>query len=446
MDADDTIRSLREALAASPDNLALRQLLGETLLAHGHYEAAETEFKGALKLDGQSQALMLLLAKSYRTQGKFSAAAIVLEQLVARGNDRARVDLARVLLSEGDVEQAVRQYKKALEADETLHDDELSERLGVGNDDDDDDDEILDGRVRNYDDDSNEDANLVPVRSDIKFLNVGGLADLKKEIAKKIVLPMQQPELYKAYGKKAGGGILMYGPPGCGKTFLAKATAGEVDAKFLCVGIHDVLDMWTGKSERNLHSIFETARKHRPCVLFFDEVDALGASRSEMRGSSGRQTINQFLAELDGLSSNNEDLLVLAATNAPWHMDNAFRRPGRFDRVIFVPPPDREARAEILRLQLAGKPQDNIDMNAIAAKTDRYSGADLGAIVDRAIEAKLDEAIAAGKPTPLRTKDLLKAAKLQRPTTSEWFATAKNYVLHANEGGLYDDLKHYLKL
>ncbi|MGK0519039.1 MAG: transitional endoplasmic reticulum ATPase, partial [Planctomycetota bacterium] len=138
MDADDTIRSLREALAASPDNLALRQLLGETLLAHGHYEAAETEFKEALKLDGQSQALMLLLAKSYRTQGKFSAAAIVLEQLVARGNDRARVDLARVLLSEGDVEQAVRQYKKALEADETLHDDELSERLGVGNDDDDD--------------------------------------------------------------------------------------------------------------------------------------------------------------------------------------------------------------------------------------------------------------------------------------------------------------------
>ena len=246
MDADDTIRSLREALAASPDNIALRQLLGETLLAHGHYEDAETEFKAALKLDGQNQGLMLLLAKSYRAQGKSSAAAIVLEQLVARGNDRARVDLARVLLSEGDVEQAVRQYKKALEADPTLHDDELSERLGVGNDESDEDAEVLDGRLRNFDGGSNEDPNLVPVRSDIKFLNVGGLTDLKKEIAKKIVLPMQQPELYKAYGKKGGGGILMYGPPGCGKTFLAKATAGEVDAKFLCIGIHDVLDMWIG--------------------------------------------------------------------------------------------------------------------------------------------------------------------------------------------------------
>lgn len=446
MDADDTIRSLREALAASPNNTALRQLLGETLLAHGHYEAAETEFKAALKIDGQSQPLMLLLAKSYRTQGKFSAAAIVLEQLVARGNDRARVDLARVLLSEGDVEQAVRQYKKALEADETLHDDELSERLGVGNDEFAADAEIIDGRLRNLDGETSDDPILVPIRSDIKFLNVGGLADLKKEIAKKIVLPMQQPELYKAYGKKGGGGILMYGPPGCGKTFLAKATAGEVDAKFLSIGIHDVLDMWIGKSERNLHGIFETARKHRPCVLFFDEVDALGASRGDMRGSAGRNTINQFLAELDGLTSNNEDLLVLAATNAPWHMDSAFRRPGRFDRVIFVPPPDREARAEILRLQLAGKPQEDIDIQAIAAKTDRYSGADLSAVIDRAIEAKLDEAISAGKPAPLRTKDLLKAAKIQRPTTTEWFAMAKNYVLHANEGGLYDDLKHYLKL
>lgn len=447
MDADDTIRSLRAALAASPDNLALRQLLGETLLAHGHYEDAESEFKAALKIDPHNQPLMLLLAKSYRTQGKSSAAAIVLEQLVSQGNDRARVDLARVLLSEGDIEEAVRHYKKALDADETLRDEELSERLGVGNDEEDSESELVDGRLRNFGGDPHDDdPKLVPVRSDVKFVNVGGLTDLKKEIAKKIVLPMQQPELYKAYGKKGGGGILMYGPPGCGKTFLAKATAGEVDAKFLCIGIHDVLDMWIGKSERNLHAVFETARNHRPCVLFFDEVDALGANRGDMRGSAGRQTINQFLAELDGLSSNNEDLLVLAATNAPWHMDSAFRRPGRFDRVIFVPPPDLEARAEILRLQLAGKPQEDIDVHAVAKKTDRYSGADLSAVVDRAIEAKLDEAILAGKPTPLRTKDLLKAAKQQKPTTTEWFATAKNYVLHANEGGLYDDLKNFLRL
>ena len=179
--------------------------------------------------------------------------------------------------------------------------------------------------------------------------------------------------------------------------------------------------------------------EHPPASLDFELA-------SYQKSATSRQTINQVLAELDGLGSDNEDLLVLAATNAPWHMDSAFRRPGRFDRVIFVPPPDLPARAEILRLKLAGKPQDDVDVHAIAKKTDRYSGADLAALVDRAIEDRLDEAMATGRPVPLRTKDLLAAAKKQRATTKEWFASAKNYVLYANDGGLYDDLKGYLKL
>src|SRR5262249_26015298 len=134
------------------------------------------------------------------------------------------------------------------------------------------------------------------------------------------------------------------------------------------------------------------------------------------------------------------------ATNAPWHMDSAFRRPGRFDRVIFVPPPDSEARAEILRLLLADKPQRDVDTKAVAARTDRFSGADLKAVVDRAVEKKLDDAMQSGVPEPLTTKDLLAAVKAQKPTTAEWFATARNYVLYANEAGLYDDLKAWLKL
>ena len=142
-----------------------------------------------------------------------------------------------------------------------------------------------------------------------------------------------------AYGKKVGGGILMYGPPGCGKTHLARATAGEVQAKFMSIGINDVLDMWMGNSERNLHSLFEQARRNRPCVLFFDEVGRIGRQqRSDMRQSSGRHLVNQFLAEMDGTTSNNEGVLILGATNAPWHVDSAFRRPGRFDQVLFVPP------------------------------------------------------------------------------------------------------------
>jgi len=262
----------------------------------------------------------------------------------------------------------------------------------------------------------------------------------------KIILPLRQPDLFKAYGKKAGGGILLYGPPGCGKTFLARATAGEVQAGFLAIGISDVLDMWIGQSEKNLHAIFEQARAHRPCVLFFDEVDALGANRTDMLKSGGRQIINQFLSELDGVQTNNDGLLILAATNAPWHLDPAFRRPGRFDRILFVPPPDEAARASILRLQLTGRPVDAMDFDALAKKTEGFSGADLKAVVDLAVEDKLRAAMKSGSIQPLRTGDLADAIKRHRPTVRDWFETARNYALYANQSGLYDDILTHLKL
>jgi SpoVK/Ycf46/Vps4 family AAA+-type ATPase len=283
-------------------------------------------------------------------------------------------------------------------------------------------------------------------RPAITFTQVGGMDQVKEEIRMKIIMPLEHPELFEAYGKRVGGGILMYGPPGCGKTFLARATAGEVHANFLAVGISDVLDMWIGSSEKNLHELFEQARRNPPCVLFFDEVDALGASRADMRQTAGRHLINQFLAELDGVQSANEGVLILAATNAPWHLDNAFRRPGRFDRILFVPPPDREARAAILKLMLTGKPADGVDFDAVAKKTDHFSGADMKAVVDVAVEAKLRDAMKSGKLEPLRTKDLLASAAQVKPSTREWFATARNYALYSNQGGVYDDILKHLKM
>jgi SpoVK/Ycf46/Vps4 family AAA+-type ATPase len=180
-------------------------------------------------------------------------------------------------------------------------------------------------------------------------------------------------------------------------------------------------------------------------VLFFDEVDALGASRSDMRQSTARQLINQFLAELDGVKSPNEGVLVLAATNAPWHLDPAFRRPGRFDRILFVPPPDLAARAAILQLHLRGKPSQDVDCQQVAKKTDSFSGADLKGVVDFAVEQKLREALRVGSPRPITTKDLLQATAQLKPTTREWFSTAKNYALYSNQGGVYDDILAYLK-
>jgi SpoVK/Ycf46/Vps4 family AAA+-type ATPase len=339
----------------------------------------------------------------------------------------------------------VREYRRAVELDKTLVDLEFASRLGIGASETE--SEVVEGKVRAaWGEDEDEAPAQEIERPKITFADVGGMDKVKEEIRLKIIHPLTHPELYKAYGKAIGGGILMYGPPGCGKTHLARATAGEIKAAFISVGINDVLDMWIGNSERNLHSLFEQARDHRPCVLFFDEVDALGASRSDMRHHAGRQLINQFLAEMDGVKASNEGVLILAATNAPWHLDSAFRRPGRFDRVLFVPPPDAAARAAILRLQCKGKPMEEIDFDAVAKKADAFSGADLKATVDVAVERKLQEAMKTGIPKPLTTRDLAAATGNLKPTTKEWFATARNYALYSNQGGIYDDILHYLKL
>jgi tetratricopeptide (TPR) repeat protein len=194
------------------------------------------------------------------------------------------------------------------------------------------------------------------------------------------------------------------------------------------------------------HELFEHSRGHRPCVLFFDEVDALAASRSDLRQSHGRIIINQFLAELDGVQSSNDGVLILAATNAPWHLDPAFRRPGRFDRILFVPPPDAPARAAILRLLCRGNPSQDVDYDHLAKKTDGFSGADLKSVMDVAVEQKLREAMKEGRPKPLTTRDLASSAAAIRPFTKEWFGTARNYALYSNQGGVYDDILKYLKM
>jgi SpoVK/Ycf46/Vps4 family AAA+-type ATPase len=165
-----------------------------------------------------------------------------------------------------------------------------------------------------------------------------------------------------------------------------------------------------------------------------------------MKQSAGRHLINQFLSELDGVKSANEGVLILAATNAPWNLDSAFRRPGRFDRILFVPPPDALARSAILEILLDGKPTAVVDYDAIGKKTDHLSGADLKAVVDVTVEAKLKDAMKHGTPTPITTKDLMKATKSVKPSTREWFASARNYALYANAGGLYDDILTYMKI
>ena len=440
MNNEEAITNLKVALSVSPDNVPLRMHLAELLLASQEHTEAEEQFKKVIELSPKSHAAKYGLARSCYYQDKLSMAYVVLDELCKHPNAGGDWHLlfSKVLLKEGMHDEAQRQYQSALEKDRFLADPELDHMFrnpAAAHDPEDDEEQ-----------DDPETGKLFIEKPKATFKDVGGMSKVKEEIQLKIIYPLTHPEMYKAYGKKSGGGILLYGPPGCGKTHIARATAGEVNAKFINVGINEILDMWIGGSEKKLHEIFEMARRNAPCVLFFDEVDALGANRSDMKNSAGRHLINQFLSEMDGIESSNEGVLILAATNAPWHLDPAFRRPGRFDRIIFVQPPDEEAREQIFNICLKEKPTQDIRVNEIAAKTKEFSGADIKALIDVVIERKLMESFKSGVPSAITGKDLLNAISSVHPSTKEWFTIARNYALYANESGLYNDILEYLKI
>jgi SpoVK/Ycf46/Vps4 family AAA+-type ATPase len=278
----------------------------------------------------------------------------------------------------------------------------------------------------------------------VTLADVAGMQEVKRRLNLAFLAPMRNPELMKAFGKTTRGGLLMYGPPGCGKTFIARATAGELGAHFLAVGLSDVLDMYVGNSEKNLHEIFETARRKSPCVLFLDEIDALGRKRSQMRNSSGN-VINQLLSEMDGVNAKNEGVFVLAATNHPWDVDTALRRPGRLDRTLLVLPPDLEARVSLLEMSLRDRPVQNIDVKSLAKTTEDFSGADLAHLADSASELAMEDSMTTGRVRSITMNDFKTALKDVRPSTRAWFETAKNYAMFANDAGQYDDLLEYLK-
>jgi len=457
------LEALRKALAASPDNVPLLMLVAgaceeafEIDEAMGHIDRALALAPGHVEA---SMAKVRLLGLA----GKTSEAVVRVEALCGDepGCGAAWILRARLALEEGEGEAAWGFYVRAVKLDGELEDDDLKARIlearggrpagegrlrvGAGGEDADWSFGGTGPAPGGLDAVAARDLGLeFSERPEVSFADVGGMEAVKEDIRMKILYPMKRPELFKAYGKKAGGGVLLYGPPGCGKTLLSRATAGEIDAAFFSIGLHQVLDMYLGESEGKLHRIFELARASAPAVLFFDEIDALAADRRDMRGSAGRALINQFLSELDGAGGGNEGVLVLGATNAPWHLDGAFLRPGRFDRVIFVPPPDREARQDIVRIHARVRPVVALDEGELAKRTEGFSGADLAAVFEGATERALREAMKRGGIVPVTGKDLLGAAAGIRPSTKKWFEGARNHALYANQGGLYDDVLEYL--
>ena len=455
------LNSLRAALEASPDNIPLLLMVATALEDEFELEESRGILDRILKLEPEHTQAQISIARLIDLEGRTSEAILRLEALLTKDSKCASAWMlrARLAFKEGDVKDARSFYERSVAIEPSLADESLLEQIvkaggtstegkrgritssGDFLEDEDDDDE---SPFSGLDAAAAHDLEIeFRVAADKKFEDVGGMEAVKEDIRMKIIHPLKNPDLFKAYGKSAGGGVLLYGPPGCGKTLLSQATAGEIKANFFSVGLHQVLDMYIGESEQKLHRIFELARKAAPAVLFFDEIDALAADRRDLRGSAGRTLINQFLTEI-GNEAENEGVLILGATNAPWHLDSAFLRPGRFDRLIFVPPPDQVAREEILRIHAREKPVVSLEESAVAKKCDGFSGADIRAVFDRAVESKLEEAMKKGRIIPVSGKDLVKSAKQVKPSTRKWFESAKNYALYANQSGFYDDVLNYL--
>ncbi len=445
---------LRQAVAVSPDNVPLLLLLAQSCLDEWSLEEARSVFERVLRLEPQRPEPKVGIARILHLSGKTSEAVVRTEALIAAHPEfaPAHLLLARLHAGEGNLPAARTSYERALALDPTGQDPSLEKELhgrGAKPEPPKSEPEKVtvagQGWTPEGDGDEGAASGVAEIeRPKLTFAEIGGMESIKEEIRMKIIHPLKNPQLFKAYGKKIGGGVLLYGPPGCGKTLLSRATAGEIKANFLSIGIHQILDLYLGNSEKNLHQLFELARTHAPAVLFFDEVDALAADRNDLKRSAGRTLINQFLAEMDGNVGDNDGLLILGATNAPWHLDPAFRRPGRFDRILFVPPPDEPARVSILEVMAKDKPVHKLDIAAIAKKTKDFSGADLKAVFDIAIERSLARAMTENRVIPLGTDDLLKSAKDVKPSTKAWFESAKNYAIYSNQSGFYDDVLTFL--
>ncbi|MFH1789010.1 MAG: AAA family ATPase [Candidatus Altiarchaeota archaeon] len=285
----------------------------------------------------------------------------------------------------------------------------------------------------------------VPIEaSTINFSQVADLTEVKEKIRRAIVHPLKNPELSKAFQKKGGGRILFYGPPGCGKTYIARATVGECGLNFFNINTSDIISGGIEAGAKNIHEVFSNASKNAPCIIFFDEIDAL-TERRDSEGKSSRAVVNQFLMEMDGVENMSENVLIIGSTNAPWALDPALRRSGRFGDMIFIHPPNLETRAELFRLHTKKRPvASNVDFEKLAELTNEYSSADVKQICDDALEIPWEEAVKGGKPRKADMDDFTTAVGSRSSSLNAWYKQAEKEIRKSGEIGLFADLARHI--
>lgn len=243
----------------------------------------------------------------------------------------------------------------------------------------------------------------------ITFDDIAGLDNVKKAFREKVILPFEHPEIFTKFGKKAGGGILLYGLPGTGKTMFAEAASNEINATFISVKCSDIKSKWYGESEQRVKAIFTKARKSQRAIIFFDEFDAIGTKRTENSENINNDLVPEILAEMQGAGTNNSNstIMVIAATNKPWNIDSAFLRPGRFDEKIYVPLPDEIARKKLFELQLKDLPiAEDFDYDYVTKITEGFNSADIKEVCEKLKLSAIKDSIEKGEEQTIGMDDV----------------------------------------
>ncbi len=342
--------------------------------------------------------------------------AIELRDTYARAHDM----LGLCYQNQGDTEKAIHHYERAVTLDPNLR--EAQKAL----------------------ENLKEESKKMVVKGEVSttdFTAIAGMDELKKKLQIKVLEPLKNPELAKKFKQQIAGGLILYGPPGCGKTYIIRALAGEAKMKLFIAKVSDILDKWVGNSEKNLHMLFEQARKEKPSIIFMDELDGLGWRRSQEDHSWERNFISQLLVELDNGDGKNNGIIILGATNAPWFLDAALKRSGRFGTTIYVPAPDEKTRMHLFEMYTKDLPlEPKLPYKEFARKTQGYSCADVQSICERAAQKAYERSISENKESVLTRQDIEDSILQERSDIIEWFASLPHSLSLDEMKTLYPEL------
>lgn len=459
---DKSIADYTKSMELDPQNPIIYNNRGDAFYRKQDFQSAVKDYDKAISLNPNYLKAFYNRGLSYASIEEYEKAVEDFSKVIKLKDDFAEAYHLRGLAHEyaGTIGNAIADYEKALELNPELT--EAKTHLES---------------ARAKKDQGGKDGGKEGGTADIKMLtkpnmkfdDVAGMKKMKEEIREAVVYPMRNPDLARKYGKLGGGGILMYGPPGCGKTFIVKAAAGECGAGFINAKLSDLLDMYVGNTEKNIHKVFELARKNSPCILFFDEVDAIGGRRDQGEGQQYmKMAVNQMLYEMDGVEAHNENVLIIAATNAPWDVDPALRRSGRFSKTLYIPEPDYSSRVAILKMHSKKRPLSKfIPFNVLGIATMGYASADHKAIVDEAatipwreafkgIEKKIEELVKGGmdaeqaaeiakkqvRQRSLTLGDFVSSIAKKRSSLPPWYEQAKKQIGKQEEVTVIDGKEH----